>query len=55
MKSLNDELTDTLLNIEVMEGDLAGKEVQIAEAQEDYGEAKATEEEQYESMKLRRQ
>lgn len=53
VNSLNDELTDTLLNIEVLEGDLADKEVQIAEAQEDYEEAKATEEEQYESMKLR--
>ena len=53
VNSLNDELTDTILNIEVLESDLADKEVQIQEAQEDYEEAKATEEEQYESMKLR--
>ena len=53
VSSLNDELTDTLLNIEVLESDLADKEVQIQEAQADYEEAKATEEEQYESMKLR--
>ena len=42
-----------MLNIEVLESDLADKEVQIQEAQADYEEAKATEEEQYESMKLR--
>ena len=53
VNSLNDELTDTILNIEVLESDLADKEVQIQEAQEDYEEAKATEEEQYESMQLR--
>ena len=53
VSSLNVELTDTLLNIEVLESDLADKEVQIQEAQADYEEAKATEEEQYESMKLR--
>lgn len=53
VNSLNDELTDTLLNIEVLEGDLADKEVEIQEAQAAYEEAKATEERQYDSMKLR--
>lgn len=53
VNSLNDELTETLLNIEVLEGDLADKEVQIQEAEIAYEEAKATEERQYEAMKLR--
>lgn len=53
VSGLNDELTDTLLNIEVLEGDLADKEVEIQEAQVAYEEAKATEERQYEAMKLR--
>lgn len=53
LSNLNDELVDTLLNIEILESDLANKEVEIQEAQEDYEEAKATEERQYESMKLR--
>lgn len=53
VNSLNDELTDTLLNIQVLESDLADKEVEIEEAQAAYEEAKATEERQYESMKLR--
>lgn len=53
VNSLNDELTDTLLNIEVLEGDLAEKEAEIEAAQIAYEEAKETEERQYESMKLR--
>lgn len=53
LSSLNDELVDTLLNIEILESDLADKEVEIEEAQAAYEEAKATEERQYESMKLR--
>lgn len=53
LSSLNDELVDTLLNIEILESDLADKEVEIEEAQKAYEEAKATEERQYESMKLR--
>lgn len=53
INGLNDELTETLLNIAVLESDLADKEVQIEEAQIAYEEAKATEERQYEAMKLR--
>lgn len=53
INGLNDELTETLLNIAVLESDLADKEVQIEEAQKAYEEAKATEEQQYEAMKLR--
>lgn len=53
LSGLNDELVDTLLSIEILESDLADKEVEIEEAQKAYEEAKATEERQYESMKLR--
>lgn len=53
VSGLNDELTNTLLNIEVLESDLADKEVEIQEAEIAYEEAKATEERQYEAMKLR--
>ena len=53
VNSLNDELMETMLNIEVLEGDLADKEVEIQEAEIAYEEAKATEERQYEAMKLR--
>lgn len=53
VSSLNDDLTDTLLNIEVLESDLADKEVEIEQAQKDYEAAKATEDQQYDSMKKR--
>jgi len=53
VNSLNDSLTDTLLNIEVLESDLADKEDEIAQAQEDYEAAKETEDKQYASMKKR--
>lgn len=53
VSSLNDDLTDTLLNIQVLESDLADKEVEIEQAQKDYEAAKATEEQQYDSMKKR--
>lgn len=53
VSSLNDDLTDTLLNIEVLESDLADKEAEIEQAQKDYEAAKATEEQQYDSMKKR--
>lgn len=53
VSSLNDDLTDTLLNIQVLESDLADKEAEIEQAQKDYEAAKATEEQQYESMKKR--
>ena len=53
VSSLNDDLTDTLLNIQVLESDLADQEVEIEQAQKDYEAAKATEEQQYDSMKKR--
>lgn len=53
LDSLNDELVEVLLNIEMLESDLENKETEIEEAQEAFEEAKATEERQYESMKLR--
>ena len=53
VSSLNDDLTDTLLNIEVLESDLADKEAEIEQAEKDYEVAKATEEQQYDSMKKR--
>ncbi|MBR9946406.1 C40 family peptidase [Clostridiaceae bacterium Marseille-Q4145] len=53
VSSLNDDLTDTLLNIEVLESDLADKEAEIEQAEKDYEAAKATEEQQYDSMKKR--
>ncbi len=53
VSSLNDDLTNTLLNIQVLESDLADKEVEIEQAQKDYEAAKATEEQQYDSMKKR--
>ncbi len=53
ISGLNDELTETLLSIAVLESDLKDKEIQIQEAQAAYEEAKATEERQYEAMKLR--
>lgn len=54
VNSLNDSLTDTLLNIESA-GERSGqtKEVEIEQAQEDYEAAKATEDKQYASMRTR--
>lgn len=53
ISGLNDDLTDTLLNIEVLKGDIADKEEEIAQAEVDLEEAQATEDHQYESMKMR--
>ena len=53
LNSLNDELVEVLLNIEMLESDLENKEIEIEEAQEAFEEAQATEDRQYESMKLR--
>lgn len=49
----NNQLVDILVVIQVLEDDMANKEVEIAQAQEDYDIAKAKEEEQYEAMKKR--
>lgn len=53
LSNLNDELVNALLNIEMLENDLANKEVEIEEAQAAFDEAQATEARQYESMKKR--
>jgi cell wall-associated NlpC family hydrolase len=49
----NNQLVDLLVVIQVLEDDMANKELEIAQAQADYEEAKAKEEEQYEAMKKR--
>lgn len=53
VSGLNDELVETMLGIEVLQGDLETKEEEIREAEIAYEEAKETEERQYEAMKLR--
>ncbi|WP_099467955.1 C40 family peptidase [Konateibacter massiliensis] len=49
----NSKLVDVLVVIQVLEEDMANKELEIEQAQADYDEAKAKEEEQYEAMKKR--
>lgn len=51
--SLNAELVDTLLTLELLEADLERKQEEIDEAQAQYDQLKALEEEQYHAMKLR--
>lgn len=46
-------LVETLASIEIIEEDIADKEDQIEETTKEYEAAKATEQEQYEAMKLR--
>lgn len=49
----NNELVDLLVVIQVLEEDMANKELEIEQAQADYEAAKAKEEEQYQAMKKR--
>lgn len=49
----NNQLVDILVVIQVLEDDMANKEIEITQAQEDYDIAKAKEESQYEAMKKR--
>ena len=51
--NLNEELVDTLLTLELLEADLERKQEEINEAQAQYDQLKALEEEQYRCMKLR--
>ena len=51
--NLNEELVDTLLALELLEADLERKQEEINEAQAQYDQLKALEEEQYRAMKLR--
>ena len=53
LSSLNDELVDTLLTLEVLEADLKKKQEEINEAQKEYEKFKQLEEQQYDAMKLR--
>ena len=53
LNSLNDELVDTLLTLEVLEADLQRKQEEIDQAQKEYEKFKELEEKQYEAMKLR--
>lgn len=53
ISSLNDELVDTLLTLEVLEVDLKRKQEEIEAAQKEYEKFKKLEEQQYDAMKLR--
>lgn len=53
LSSLNAELVDTLLTLEVLEADLKRKQEEIDQAQKDYEKFKELEEQQYAAMKLR--
>ena len=50
---MNSDLLNILLEIDILETDLANKETEIEDAQTAYDEAKAKEESQYENMKKR--
>lgn len=53
ISDLDAELVNMLTSIGILEDNIADKEEEIAVTQEEYEEAKATEEEQYEAMKVR--
>lgn len=53
ISSLNDELVDTLLTLEVLEADLKRKQEEIEAAQKEYEKFKKLEAQQYDAMKLR--
>ena len=53
LSSLNEELVDTLLTLEVLEADLKRKQEEIDEAEKEYEKFKELEEKQYDAMKLR--
>lgn len=53
MDEVNVELMQTIASVEMLEEEIAEKEVQIQKAQEDYDAAKAEEDAQYEAMKIR--
>ena len=53
INNLNADLVDTILTLEVLEGDLIEKQKEIDAAQAEYEKYLALEEEQYEDMKLR--
>ncbi len=53
VEKLNDEMTDLLMVISLLESDMKTQEDRIAQAQADYEAARQREQEQYEAMKLR--
>lgn len=53
ISDLDAELVNTLTSIGILEDNIAAKEEEIAVAEGEYAQAKATEEEQYEAMKIR--
>lgn len=53
ISSLNADLVDTILTLELLEADLEQKQKEIDEAQAEYEKYKALEEKQYEAMKIR--
>lgn len=53
MNEVNLELIQTIASVEMLEEEIAEKEVQIQKAQEDYEAAKAEEDAQYSAMKIR--
>lgn len=53
VSGLTAELTDLLAELDLLQEDIAAKEIQIEEAQEAFDAAKAKEQEQYEAMKKR--
>lgn len=53
MKSVNGELVETIASVNLLEEEIAQKEVEIEKATADYEVAKADEEAQYEAMKIR--
>ncbi len=53
VNQLNEEMTDLLMVISLLEEDMKTQEERIAQAQADYEAAKQREQEQYEAMKLR--
>ena len=53
ISDLDAELVNTLTSIGILEDNIAAKEEEIAATQEEYEAAKATEEAQYEAMKVR--
>lgn len=53
MEEVDEALVENIATIELIEDDIAAKEIEIEETTKEYEEAKKTEEDQYEAMKLR--
>lgn len=53
MDDVNQSLIETIASVDMLEEEIAQKEIEIQQAQADYDEAKAEEDAQYEAMKIR--